>query len=66
MTKPVSAATHAGARFCRDLCSGLLETEERPDVAEMLRKKIAQCDEVAALPYETNLWRDWAPDKEIK
>ena len=63
---PIPAAAHEGALFCRDLCAGLLETEERPDVAEMLRKKIAQCDDVAAKPYVQNLWKDWTPNKETK
>ena len=58
---PVSASAHGWALFCRDICAGLLETEERPRVAEMLRKKIAQCDAFAALPHVPNLWKDWVP-----
>ncbi len=60
--RPVSAAAHEGALFCRDLLAGLLETEERPDVAGRLRKKIAQCDAFAALPHVPNLWKDCIPD----
>ena len=61
MSRLVSNAAHNGALFCRDLCAGLLKDERRADAARMLRRKIAQCDEFAKLPFVPSLWKDLVP-----